>query len=230
MTGIIVISRHLMQAGAMSVRGEQNFFELSDSDLAELLQHGVERCYKKGDTLFHEGDGPESLWLLREGRVNLSKSSPDGSETLVAFYTPGQTFCVAASIIDDPYPCKAVASADTRVVAIPADKFKALFERLPRFAKRLLRDMAPQFCAAHCDCALSMESVDKRLAHAVLRLDRQFQGGEIPFTRGELAQMVNTTVETCIRTLSSWHKKGWLRSGRGHFKLLNRAELEDLIA
>jgi CRP-like cAMP-binding protein len=226
MTGVIEASRPWAHTEGMNQT--QNFFELSDSDLAGLLQHGHELAYKKGDILYHEGDEPHSLWLLREGRINLSKSSPEGGEALVAFYTAGQTFCVAASIIDDPYPCKAVAATDAIVVAIPASKFMGLFERLPNFAKRLLKEMAPQFCAAHCDCALSMESVDRRLAHAVLRLDRQFQGGEIPFTRSELAQMVNTTVETCIRTLSDWGKKGWLKGGRGHFRVLQRQKLEDL--
>ncbi len=33
----------------MSPRSEKNFFELSDSDLSELLQHGTERAYKKGE-------------------------------------------------------------------------------------------------------------------------------------------------------------------------------------
>jgi CRP-like cAMP-binding protein len=230
MTGIIVTGSPQAQTASMRPRSEQNFFELRPSDLAELLAHGRERSYKKGEPLFNEGDEPGSLYLLREGRVNLTKSSAEGGESLVAFHTAGETFCVAAAIINDPYPCKAVAATDVNVVAIPASQFNGLFERLPRFAKRLLRDMAPQFCAAHCDCALSMESVDKRLAHAVLRLDRQFQGGEIPFTRGELAQMVNTTVESSIRTLSAWDKQGWLLSGRGHFKLVKRAELEALIA
>ncbi len=209
---------------------DPNFFELSNSDLEELLKHGLERSFKKGELLFNEGDEPDSLWMVQEGRINMSKSSPDGGESLVTFHTPGQTFCVAATIINDPYPCKAVAATDARAILIPASKFRSLFEKLPRFARRLLSEMAPQFCTAHCDCALSMESVDKRLAHAVLRLDRQFQGQEIPFTRNELAQMVNTTVETCIRTLSDWDKKGWIEGGRGHFRVLERSELEELIA
>lgn len=213
----------------MPTKPDPNFFELSDSDLSELLKHGFEKAYRKGEALFSEGDEPDSLWMVREGRVNMSKSSAEGGESLVAFYTTGQTFCVAAAIINDPYPCKAVAATDVVAVSIPATRFKGLFDKLPRFARRLLTEMAPQFCSAHCDCAMSMESVDKRLAHAVLRLDRQFQGTKIPFTRNELAQMVNTTVETCIRTLSDWDKKGWIESGRGHFKITDRDEIEELI-
>ena len=229
MTPVIQRQPPWPQNHPMPKASENLFFELSGPDLAELLKHGRERRYKKGETLFSEGDDPDSLWMVRDGRIHLSKSSPEGGEAIVAFYGSGQTFCVAAAIIDEPYPCKAVAATDAVVVAIPGVKFKGLFDQLPRFAKRLLSEMAPQYCTAHCDCALSMESVDRRLAHAILRLDRQFQGDEIPFTRHELAQMANTTVETCIRTLSEWGKKGWLKSGRGHFRVVARQELESLV-
>jgi CRP-like cAMP-binding protein len=62
----------------------------------------------------------------------------------------------------------------------------------------------------------------------MLRLDRQFDGGTIPFTRQELAQMVNTTVESCIRTLSSWNKKGWIEGGRGEVLVKDRHALEEM--
>lgn len=114
-------------------------------------------------------------------------------------------------------------------MSIPAERFLELFETLPGFAKRLLREMAPQFCGAHCDCALSVERVDKRLAITLLRLDEQFQGSAIPFTRLELAQMVNTTVESCIRKLSTWTKAGWLDGGRGEVRVLDRPALETIV-
>ncbi len=214
----------------MAKSPSDNLFELSGADLQELVKHGMERKYKRGDALFEEGDEVESIYLVKEGRIHMTKSSADGTESMVAFYQPGQTFCVAASIMKDPYPCKAVAATDSTVVSIPDSRFKNLFEKLPSFAKRLLTDMAPQFCEAHCDCALAVESVDKRLAHTLLRLDRQFEGGDIPFTRQELAQMVNTTVETCIRVLSDWDKKGWVSGNRGKMRLSNREAIEDLTA
>ena len=223
------LAASLPHHGFMPKPQDLNFFELSQADLSELLKHGTERSFKKGEIIFNEGDEPDCLGMVKEGRVNMCKSTPEGGESLVAFYISGQSFCVAASIINDPFPCKAVAATKARVVSISAAKFKGLFDKLPRFARRLLSEMAPQFCAAHCDCAMSMESVERRLAHAVLKLDRQFQGTEIPFTRNELAQMVNTTVETCIRNLSEWEKRGWIESGRGHFRLAERGELENLI-
>jgi CRP-like cAMP-binding protein len=212
----------------MTIKAKERAFELSSEDLASLAKFGRTIQVAKGDEIFSVGDDPDTLWLVKQGRIHLTKSSSAGAESLVAFYGAGQSFCVAASIINKPFPCSAHAATDSVLVAVPASAFKRLFDQLPAFAKRLLTEMAPQFCDAHCDCALNVESVETRLATTMLRLDRQFDGGSIPFTRQELAQMVNTTVESCIRTLSSWSKKGWIEGGRGEVLVKDRDALEEM--
>lgn len=212
----------------MAIRGGDKAFELSSEDLAALAKHGRVVAVPKGDPIFTAGDDPDTLWLVRSGRIHLTKTSSTGAESLVAFYGAGQSFCVAATLINKPFPCSARAAVDSEVLAVPASAFKKLFEQLPAFAKRLLTEMAPQFCDAHCDCALNVESVEVRLASTLLRLDRQFDGGAIPFTRNDLAQMVNTTVESCIRTLSSWTKDGLVEGSRGELKVKDRHALEEL--
>jgi CRP-like cAMP-binding protein len=210
------------------MKAQDRTFELSSEDLAALAKVGRTLSVAKGEEIFSDGDDPDTIWLVKEGRVHMTKTSSSGAESLVAFYGPGQSFCVAATIIGKPFPCSARAATDCTLVAIPASAFKRLFEQLPGFAKRLLTEMAPQFCDAHCDCALNVESVETRLAATMLRLDRQFAGGTIPFTRQELAQMVNTTVESCIRTLSHWSKKGWIEGGRGEVQVKDRHALEEM--
>jgi len=212
----------------MSMRPKDKAFELSAEDLKTLMKVGRTVRLAKGEEIFNAGDDPDTLWMVKEGRVHLTKTSSAGAESLVAFYGPGESFCVAAAIIGKPFPCAARAATDSEIVAIPASAFKKLFDQLPVFAKRLLGEMAPQFCDAHCDCALNVGSVETRLATTMLRLDRQFQGGAIPFTRQELAQMVNTTVESCIRTLSTWNKKGWIEGGRGEVQVKDRGALEHM--
>lgn len=214
----------------MSIEDEQFEYELDQKDLQGLLKYGNQRKLKKGEPVFQAGDDPDSLWFVRSGRIHMNQTGADGRESMVSFYTGGKTFCMAAMLIDRPYPCTATAGADSSLIAVPANRFKALFDKLPAFARRMLKEMAPQFCESHCNCAMSVEAVDKRLAATLLRLDRQFGGGAIPFTRQELAQMVNTTVETCIRVLSKWTKQGVLKGRRGKVHVVNHAALQETIS
>jgi CRP-like cAMP-binding protein len=68
---------------------------------------------------------------------------------------------------------------------------------------------------------MSTEQVEKRIAHALLRLVKQAgrkveHGVEIdfPISRQDIAQMTGTTLHTVSRTLSAWENKGLVESGR----------------
>ena len=68
---------------------------------------------------------------------------------------------------------------------------------------------------------ISTEQVEKRIAHALLRLVKQSgrkveHGVEIdfPISRQDIAQMTGTTLHTVSRTLSAWETKGLVESSR----------------
>ncbi|WNF35766.1 Crp/Fnr family transcriptional regulator [Bacillaceae bacterium IKA-2] len=56
------------------------FNELSTENQDLLLAIGLEITVKNGTYLFYEGDKPESVYLVRSGKVRLSKMTADGKE------------------------------------------------------------------------------------------------------------------------------------------------------
>lgn len=68
---------------------------------------------------------------------------------------------------------------------------------------------------------MSAEEVERRVAHAILRLARQagrrIEGGvqiDFPITRQDVAQMTGTTLHTVSRILSAWEDQGLVEGGR----------------
>ena len=68
---------------------------------------------------------------------------------------------------------------------------------------------------------MSTEQVERRVAHALLRLAKQAgrkveQGVEIdfPISRQDIAEMTGTTLHTVSRILSAWEQQGLVESGR----------------
>jgi len=68
---------------------------------------------------------------------------------------------------------------------------------------------------------MSTEEVERRIAHALLRLAHQ--GGrktedgvliDFPISRQDIAQMTGTTLHTVSRIMSAWEKVGLVSSGR----------------
>jgi CRP-like cAMP-binding protein len=215
---------------ASSPQKSENLFKFSASDLKELEKHGSKKTFAKGDPIWNQGDDPEAVWMIKSGRVNMVIESAEGTESIVHFCTQADTFCPAAAITGLAYPCNAVAATDIEAVAVPRSRFMSMFNGLPKFAKSLLSQMAPQVCDAHCSQALSASPVASRLAAVISQLNQKFGGKRLNFTRQELANMSGTTVETTIRTLSEWEKKGMIQSERGSLTVKQPLMLEMAMA
>jgi CRP-like cAMP-binding protein len=68
---------------------------------------------------------------------------------------------------------------------------------------------------------MSTEQVERRIAHALLRLanqaGRKVEGGvkiDFPISRQDIAEMTGTTLHTVSRTLSLWEQQGMVESAR----------------
>ena len=72
------------------------FSGLNDPDLAELATITVRRKFRKGESLFGEGDEATGFYLLVAGSLKLCRVAHDGREKVLHFVRPGETFAEAA--------------------------------------------------------------------------------------------------------------------------------------
>jgi CRP/FNR family transcriptional regulator, nitrogen oxide reductase regulator len=206
-----------------------DFFKLlTPADIAKLKHYAVEKCFKKGSTIFSEGDNPGTLWLLLEGWVHMTSEVEDGKSTIHQVHSAGSVFCIPSVIMKCEYRCSAIAATPVRLLAIPVANFQQLFEKLPKMAQSLLKLMAPRVREAHHQCDYCFSPVEQRLADVLVRLAGQFGNQYLPFTRLQLAQMAGTTVETTSRCLSQWRKQGVIASTRGRIKIVKTELLAGL--
>lgn len=104
----------------------------------ELLAHGrTPRMVGAGELIFEQGDRGESLFVVREGSVDL-KDADRFVETVTA---PG-LFGELALIEDEPRALSAVAATDVVVIEIPARHFWVLVHDTPYFAQLVMSVMA----------------------------------------------------------------------------------------
>jgi CRP-like cAMP-binding protein len=82
---------------------------------------------------------------------------------------------------------------------------------------------------------MSTEEVERRVAHAVLRLARQAGKKEedgiridFPITRQDIAEMTGTTLHTVSRILSNWEGQGFVRGGRQKLTVISMAGIKRL--
>ena len=82
---------------------------------------------------------------------------------------------------------------------------------------------------------MSTQEVERRVAHAVLRLTKQAgraaEGGiriDFPITRQDIAEMTGTTLHTVSRILSAWEGDGLVEGGRQKLTVRDVTRLQAL--
>ncbi len=198
------------------------FQGLTGDALAAIVGEAVRREARAGEVFFREGDPADAFFVVVAGSVKLAQVSPAGHVVVLRLVGAGAAFGGAAAFGEAEYPVTAEAASDATVLEWTGTAMAALMERHPRFALNLLRFIAARLRDLQVQFRqLATERVERRVAHALLRLvqhaGRRVEAGvliDLPLTREDVAQMTGTTLYTVSRILSGWESAGILDSGR----------------
>ncbi|WP_128291028.1 Crp/Fnr family transcriptional regulator [Afifella aestuarii] len=198
------------------------FASLSDEDLEAVLASATTRRIPINTAVFNQGDPAGEFFALLHGRLKVTQSTPDGQQIVVRHVNPGDIYGIAKAIRRPDYPGTATAVADSLTLAWPMSQWDTLVARCPALAVNALATVGQRLQDAHTRIReLSTEEVERRVAHALLRLVKQAgrktdEGVliDFPITRQDVAEMTGTTLHTVSRLLSAWEARGLVSSGR----------------
>ena len=198
------------------------FAGLAPAELDAILSEARSIRYPKNSAVFEEGEDVHSFFVLLHGHVRASKTTPAGQQVVVRYVAPGEIFGVAPAIGLTKYPATATAVDDSVALAWPSAAWPRLVAQHPTIATNTLETVGSRLQETHTRVIeMSTQQVERRVAHALLRLARQAgrkveQGVEIdfPISRQDIAEMTGTTLHTVSRTLSAWESQGLIESGR----------------
>ncbi len=207
------------------LRSSSIFSSLNDYELAELADLSIERSFMSNEFVFWDGDAPDWLYVVAEGKVKILKHSSSGREFIIAFFGPGEMFGEVAVFENKPYPASAQAVTETKVIGIRREEFLSFLANRPQIALRIINVLGERLRDAQGRLRdFAGERVEQRLASTLLMLSAKL-GITLPFTRQEIADMVGTSTETVIRVMSHLKDRGIIRSTRGKVIILDEEKL-----
>jgi len=206
------------------------FKVLPATDLERLAAGLQTKTYNKSETIYSEGDPADSVWVVTKGRVQIFKYSSEGRPLAIESIAPGELFGTLCRMGGDgrQYPCTAIASVDSEVIRIADKEFLAMYNRFPALVMGVCSLCSQRLQAVQGLSCSSQEPVEKRLALLLVKLQKK-HGAVLPYTKRELAEQAGTTVETTIRVMSRFQKKGWISSSRGKLQLKSLEPIQKLI-
>ncbi len=198
------------------------FAGVAPSDLSDILREAQSIRYQKGSAVFQQDEEAHSFFILLHGHLRVMKITPDGQQVVVRYVTPGEIFGIAMAMGRATYPATALAVVDSLALVWPSAAWPRLVAKHPSLAVNTIQTVGSRLHDAHTRVVeMSTEQVERRVAHALLRLAKQAgRKGEdgiqidFPISRQDVAEMTGTTLHTVSRILSAWEDQRLVESGR----------------
>jgi len=206
------------------------FKVLPESETGRLAERVQLHSFSRGQTIYAEGDPADSVWVVAHGRVEIFKYTSEGRPLAIENVLTGELFGTLCRLggTGRTYPCTAVAAEPTEVLRISDKGFLDLYHRHPAMVVGVCSLCSQRLNAVQNLSCTSQEPVERRLAMLIVQLHKK-HGVILPYTKRELAEQVGTTVETTIRIMSRFQKKGWVSSSRGKLQVNSLRAIQKLV-
>ncbi len=203
------------------------FQHLNDDELDDVAGLADETTLRRGDVVFAEGDEPNHLYIVVNGRIAIANKSIDGRESMVALMEPGDLFGEMGLFDDNGRSAEARALEPSTVVSIPYAPIRRHYNDRPEALWGVVRLLAGRLRSMDAALADSVFlDVTGRTAKRLLELAGDNDEFVLPVTQEELAGMVGASRERVNKAIASFVKLGWLAQSDRRYEITNREQLQ----
>ena len=216
------------------VRQFSSLKALTKDELLKMADCKTSYSIKKGNPIFEEGEVTNGIYCIKDGVCKLSKLSSNGKDQIVKLVKPGELLGQRSMISDEPANLSAVALEDMEVCFIPKSEILQFFNQNNQFSMNVMKTFWGDLKEADDHMVdLAQKNVKERLAGTLIYLEETFgtdteSALRLQLSREELAGMIGTATESCIRLLSELKKNGIIDLIGKKIKIIDKSKLRRL--
>ena len=206
------------------------FQDLTPREMEELNRITTMSTVSKGRVFYRPEEPGEVMFILKEGRVQLYRISPEGKKLVITTLGPHTLFGEMALIGAKMHNTFAEAVDDCLICVMSRSDLERLILNKPRVALRILEITGKRLREAEERLeSMAFKGIPARLASLLLRLSEE-QGSDTitGLTHQDLAESVGTYRETATQVLNDLKSQGLIDIGRKRITILDAEGLEDV--
>ncbi len=194
--------------------------------LHHIIEERKARLVKKNQVIYYEGDKGNGLYVVLSGRVKTIKLAQDGRELMTGIYAADDYLGINAMLANEEYGDTATALEDTMLCLIPKEQLEQLLNLYPEVAREFIKLLANDIREKEEQLLqMAYHSVRKKLAEALLRMQRQSGRDSFKIAREDMAALAAMATETVSRTLSDFKDEGLIEKTGSTITILETARL-----
>jgi len=193
------------------------FSFLSDDELIKIIDMTGHKVYKKGDMLCSQGEKSDTLFIINEGQVKISKLTKEGKEQIVHIFTSGDFFGELSLFSNDEiFNFDAYAISNVKICTLTKHNMDKIIMDNPQISLKLLQVIARRLTQTE-NLAQNLATNDAEIRIAFMLLEFGEKYGDavseglkinLPISREEMANYVGVTRETISMKLSIFEELG----------------------
>jgi CRP/FNR family cyclic AMP-dependent transcriptional regulator len=203
------------------------FQDLTEAEIEEIDRATTVSSCRRGKILYMPEDTSEVLFLLKQGRVQLYRLSPDGKKLVIATVGPGAVFGEMTLIGQGMHNTFAEAVEDCVMCVMSRDDVERLLATRPKVALRIFQTLGDRLREAEARLEdIAFKGIPARLASLLLQLAEEQDSDTVTgMTHQDLGEQVGTYRETTTQTLNTFKIEGLIGIGRKRITILDREGL-----
>ena len=204
------------------------FQDLTEEEIEEIDRATTVSTARRGRILYMPEDTSEVLFLLKEGRVQLYRISPDGKKLVIGTIFPGTIFGEMALIGQGMHNTFAEATEDCVFLVMSREDVERLLVTKPMVALRIFEELGSRLKETESRLEeIAFKGIPARLASLLLQLAAERGDDTITgMTHQDLGEQIGTYRETTTQTLNTFKADGLIEIGRKRITILDRKGLE----
>jgi CRP-like cAMP-binding protein len=208
---------------------------LTKDELITMSHCRTSSKIKKGEALFVEGDNVNGVFCIKDGVCKMTKLSANGKDQIIKLTQKGELLGQRSLISDEPANLSAIAVEDMEVCFIPKNEIIGFFNKNNSFSMNVMKSVCGDLKDADDTLVdLAQKNVKERLAQTLLYLEEKFGVLEdnslrLQLSREEIASIIGTATESCIRLLSEFKKLGLIELNGKKITILDKVKLKRMV-
>lgn len=204
------------------------FSHITHEEMLEIARIIEARTYRKGEMVYLAGDPGGKLYVLHTGKVKITRINPSGKEQVIRILGPGEFMGELSLFRSSPQTDNAEALEESTMCVMDGAKLKELMLKNPSISLKVMEELSQRLQKAeNLIEVISLDSVEQRLAQALLALAGDKAEITLKMAKKDFASQMGMSRETLSRKLAAFQEQGLIRlDGQRRIVILDKEGLQ----